>query len=176
MIKNVFLLAIICFSLIAFSVPEKIEKKANVAISKFLGTDNFQKEMIVVSEAANKDTSTLFSEDNFFKIVSEEKHVGYGYIGNAPSKTATYDYLVLFDTNWIITKSKVLVYREEYGGEIGSKRWLRQFTGATVGGKPLRYNQEIIPISGATISVQSMTKAMNELLKDISYLTASKQI
>ena len=62
-----------------------------------------------------------------------------------------------------------MVYREDYGGEIGSKRWLKQFIGKTQNDE-LRYGDNIAAISGATISVQVMTKAMNDLLKSIKTL------
>ena len=55
--------------------------------------------------------------------------LGYAFIDKAPSKTDEFDYLVLFDENLIIKKAKVLMYREDYGGEIGSRRWLKQFIG-----------------------------------------------
>jgi hypothetical protein len=154
----------------AFSVPQKLLKKADKVISKFYETDNFKKETISISEVLNDATPTNFADERLFKIVVDGTHQGYGYIGNAPSKTATYDYLVLFDNQFIITKSKVLIYREEYGGEIGSKRWLRQFIGASSKSEELVYNTDIIPIAGATISVRTMTKAMNDLLKSISIL------
>jgi len=170
------LLTLVCITICtAFSIPEKIEKKADRIISKFYETENFKKEIIKISEGLNQETLSGFSEGNLFAISSEGKKLGYGYIGNAPSKTATFDYLVLFDNDFIITKSKVLVYREEYGGEIGSKRWLKQFNGASAASDELKYNEEIIPISGATISVRSMTKAMNDLLKSIAVLQ-KKQI
>jgi len=69
----------------------------------------------------------------------------------------------------VVTKSKVLIYREEYGGEIGSKRWLKQFIGKTKDDS-VQHGIDIIAISGATISTQSMTKAMNELLESIKIL------
>jgi hypothetical protein len=159
----------------AFFVPEKISKKADKVIAKFYKTADFSKEVLVISENFNAETVADFSKENLFKITSEGKHIGYGYIGNAPSKTATFDYLILFDINFIITKSKVLIYREEYGGEIGSKRWLRQFTGASFE-KQFTYNQDIIPISGATISVQSMTRSMNSLLEGIAFLKKNRQL
>ncbi len=84
--------------------------------------------------------------------------------------------MILFDTNFIITKSKVLVYREEYGGAIGSKRWLKQFNGHSATSSELIYGKTIVPISGATISVRSMTKAMNNLLKSIGILQELKVI
>ena len=154
----------------AFTVPEKVAKKADKVIGKFYDTELFYKEMVVVSEANNAGTLSEFGEENLFKIMRAEEFLGYGYIGNAPSKTASFDYLVLFEENFVITKSKVLIYREEYGGEIGSKRWLRQFIGKTSTSPELEYNVDIIPISGATISVRSMTRAMNELLQSIGKL------
>jgi Na+-translocating ferredoxin:NAD+ oxidoreductase RnfG subunit len=176
MFKTLLFLFGICFGLVSFSIPDKIEKKADKVISKFLDTENFQKKTIIISEALEGKTTSEFKNGNLFSITSEGKKIGYGYIGNAPSKTATFDYLVLFDTNFIITKSKVLVYREEYGGEIGSKRWLQQFDGESSKSSELKYNQEIIPISGATISVRSMTRAMNDLLQSIAILQKEKAI
>jgi Na+-translocating ferredoxin:NAD+ oxidoreductase RnfG subunit len=176
MFKTLLFLFGICFGLVSFSIPDKIEKKADKVISKFLDTENFQKKTIIISEALEGKTTSEFKNGNLFSITSEGKKIGYGYIGNAPSKTATFDYLVLFDTNFIITKSKVLIYREEYGGEIGSKRWLQQFEGESSKSSELKYNQEIIPISGATISVRSMTRAMNDLLQSIAILQKEKAI
>lgn len=170
MIKNLLFFFGILLFCSGFAVPQKTQKKADKVIAKFFDIEDFSKEFISVSESDNESTISEFDTDNFFKIFEGDSLLGYGYIGNAPSKTATYDYLVLFDTDFIITKSKVLIYREEYGGEIGSKRWLRQFDGKTPASEELRYNQEIIPISGATISVRSMTLAMNNLLKSLNQL------
>ncbi|MDC8006353.1 FMN-binding protein [Aureisphaera galaxeae] len=168
--KRILVLTVFSLCFMAFSVPKKIAKKADKVIAKFYETDDFTKKPIVISEEANQDTPSHFGTDNFFVIESEGNFLGYGYIGNAPSKTATYDYLVLFDKDFIVAKSKVLIYREEYGGEIGSKRWLKQFNGKPAGHSELKYEKDIIPISGATISVRSMTKAMNDLLKSLGTL------
>ncbi len=160
----------------AFTIPEKIEKKADKVIAKFYETESFSKQEVSISEAMNEMTSAEFKDGNLFQIISENERLGYGYIGTAPSKTATYEYLILFDSDFIITKSKVLIYREEYGGEISSRRWLRQFDGAAAGGKELKYNEDIIPISGATISVRSMTRAINEVLESIMILKTQKEL
>ncbi len=95
------------------------------------------------------------------------------YLSEAPSKTAQFDYLVLLDKDLIVLKTKVLMYREEYGGEIGSKRWLRQFEGKKSGDE-LHYGDNIMAISGATISVRSMTNAMNNLLQSLKILHSKK--
>lgn len=170
MFHKVIFFSCILIVLSAFSIPAKVEKKAAKTITKFYDIENFSKENISISETLNAQTTSDFSEGRLFKISEGDTFLGYGYIGNAPSKTATYDYLVLFDKDFIITKSKVLIYREEYGGEIGSKRWLKQFIGSAAGAKKLVYNDDIIPISGATISVQSMTLAINNLLASLKKL------
>ena len=69
--------------------------------------------------------------------------------------------MVLFDESKTIKLVKVLVYRENYGGEIGSKRWLRQFIGLN---KP---KYMVDAISGATISVHSMKMSINNLIKEL---------
>ena len=154
----------------SFLVPEKVEKKANKVIIKHYDVKDFEKEIITISEEFNSMLSLEFGNENFFKIHSQELFLGYGYIGNAKAKSTTFDFLVIFDKDLIIEKMKVLIYREEYGGEISSKRWLRQFNGISSSSPELIYNKDIIPISGATISVRSMTIAINDLIKSIRTL------
>ena len=175
-VKNLFLISVIVLGLFAFKVPERVMKKADKVISKFYEIDDFSKESIIFSQETNSKTLSKFGEDNFFKIFKEENLLGYGYIGRALSKTADFDYLVLFDSQFVITKSKVLIYREEYGGEIGSKRWLKQFIGKFSDSPELIAGKTIVPISGATISVKSMTNAINDLLKSIKVLQDLKKI
>lgn len=110
-----------------------------------------------------------FDDNNLLEIMAENQLVGYAYISKAPSKTDLFDYLILLDGNLTIVKAKVLAYREDYGGEIGSKRWLKQFIGKTQNDE-LKYQENIVAISGATISVRSMTDAVNDLLKSLKIL------
>ena len=173
--KTFTILLVVLFSLTTVAQNRTI-KRADKEISKFYETKIFVKDEIVISESFNSQTSGNFNEGSLFKIRTNEGFLGYGYLGSAMGKAAKFDYLVLFDEQFIITKSKVLVYREEYGGEIGSKRWLKQFEGKASSSKELIYNQDIIPISGATVSVQAMTKAINDLLKSIRILQDLKEI
>jgi Na+-translocating ferredoxin:NAD+ oxidoreductase RnfG subunit len=167
-IFSILLVATLCLN---SAVPQRAMKKANKEISKFYEIDDFTKSILVISDENNQATPSNFGTDNFFKIMQNETFIGYAYIGNAPSKTATFDYLVLFDKDFIVTKSKVLIYREEYGGEIGSKRWLKQFIGKKEGDNVL-HGQDIIAIAGATISTTSMTRAMNNLFESLKILNS----
>ena len=174
MLKRILLVSICFVSLTAFVVPEKVLHKADKIIGKYYEIDDFSKEYIEFSEEIYSHLPSDFSQQNLFRITKNDELLGYGYIGNAPSKTATYDYLVLFDEKWIITKSTVLIYREEYGGEIGSRRWLKQFIGGSYLTSNFELNKNIIPISGATISVRTMTNAINDLLISLGKLQELK--
>lgn len=169
-IKIVFLIIISIFLVSFSSLSDRVTKKVDKEILKFYEIEDFKKDFIFIPQDASKQILAKFDENNFFKIRDDNKILGYAYIGNAPSKTATFDYLVLFDNDFIITKSKVLIYREEYGGEIGSKRWLKQLIGKTQNDQ-LVYGDNIAAISGATISVRSITKSINNLLKSIKVLS-----
>lgn len=173
---SVVVLLVVTFTLTSFTNhSKKIEKKVNKEITTHFGTEEFSTEVIKISDADNSTVKSEFGKDNLLKIVSADGLLGYAYIGNAPSKTATFDYLVIFDENFSIVRSKVLIYREDYGGEIGSKRWLKQFVGKSMDDQ-ISFPGDIDAISGATISVRSMTRALDTLLKSIKALHLNKVI
>lgn len=58
---------------------------------------------------------------------------------------------------------QILVYREPRGGEVAREFFLRQYRGKSIG-DPIRLNRDIINISGATISVQSVNAAVRKSL------------
>jgi len=163
----VFLLIIVALG--SFGLPQKINKKVNKEITSVFGITDFSTNTIIVSSEVNTLLPTKIKEDNLFQILKEEKTIGYFYIGKAPSKTDQFDYMVIFDTDLNVRKAKVLIYREDYGNEIGSKRWLKQFIGKT-GADNLKYGVNVDAISGATISARSMTIAVNRLLKSVTIL------
>ena len=157
------------FSIPSLNVSQSHTKKIEKEIKKEWQIENFSMQAIAVSSAVNQQLPIKISNNNLFKIVKDNQVFGYAFVNSAPSKTATFDYLVLLDKNRVINHTKVLVYREEYGGEIGSKRWLKQFLGKTENDR-LEYKNNIDAISGATISVRSMTNAMDNFLKTVKIL------
>jgi len=153
----------------SFALAENIQQKVDKEIKAAYNIEEFEFDAILVSSEIAKDLPSIFGRDNFYAIKIDSTLLGYAYIGNGPTKTDTFDYLVLFDNDLIVKKAKVLVYREDYGGEIGSKRWLKQFIGKSPNDE-LKYGDNIAAISGATISVKSMTLAINKLLQSIKIL------
>ncbi|MDO5981791.1 FMN-binding protein [Flavivirga spongiicola] len=166
--KYISLLSVLLL-LMSFGLPKNIQKKVDKEIKNTFSVETFKFTGVAISSDISKNLPSKFEEDNLFKIEANNTFLGYAYLSQASSKTAQFDYLVLLDKDLIVLKSKVLIYREEYGGEIGSKRWLKQFIGKK-GGDTLRYGDNIMAISGATISVRSMTNAMNNLLESLKIL------
>jgi hypothetical protein len=161
----------LAISFFSFQIPNKIQKRIDKEIREVYQVEEFSFEAFQISEEITKIVPSKFDEDNLFKITANNLFLGYAYIAKARSKTAKFDYLVLLDTDLVVKKAKVLVYREEYGGEISSKRWLKQFIGKSKN-DTVKYQEDIIAISGATISVRSMTKAMNDLLESLKILNS----
>lgn len=132
-------------------------------------TENFEMEEISVPAEMREKLPVEIGSKNLFRIKSDGKIIGHAYLGEAPSKKRMFDYAVFFDENLIIKKSKVLIYREDFGRQIGTRRWLSQFDGMAAGAQ-IEYGKDIAAISGATISATSMTRAINDVLKSIAIL------
>lgn len=124
----------------------KLESKAQKYLGKYYDKDVF------IVEQRDVTNGKLYYISNTSDIL---------YIGKSPSRFEDFDFMVLFDENKTIKLVKILVYREDYGGEIGSKKWLRQFIGWK---EPKPF---VDAISGATISVHSIKTSINTLLKEI---------
>ncbi len=168
-----FVLFIASFSLLSFVIPKNVQKKVTKEISKTFEVEAFDLEGIKISKDVNDLLVRKIEGVRLFKIVVKNELIGYAYVDKAPSKTDEFDYLILLDKDLIIVKTKVLIYREDYGGEIGSKRWLKQFNGKTSKDK-LKYQKDIMAISGATISASSMTIAVNTFLQNLAILHQNK--
>jgi len=152
-----------------FGLPKKVAKKVVKEVEKTFEVSEISFISVEVSDELNNSLPSKITENNFNGIYKNDDLIGYVFVDQAPSKTAKFDYLVLFDSKLRVINSKVLVYREEYGGEIGSKRWLKQFLGMS-GTDRVDHESNIDGISGATISVRSMTNAMDDLLQTVGIL------
>jgi hypothetical protein len=112
-----------------------------------------------------RNTSSL-EATRFFKI----NDLGYLAFDQAPSKFHKFEYYIIFDTKGEIVKVEVLNYNENYGAEICNKRWLKQFHQINTSSF-FTYNTTVDGISGATLSVQSIsTHIWNVTEKLKSYL------
>lgn len=79
-----------------------------------------------------------------------------------------FDYMVILNKDLSVKKVKILVYDGEYGYEITSKLWLKQFIGYF--GGDLKYGTDVQAISGATVSAQSIMDDIQVLMKSAKEL------
>lgn len=151
-------------------IPKSYLKKIDKEVFGLFDITSYEKQLVEIDKEVLVQMSPDFDPVGFFSIEVNDERLGYFYYGTALSKADEFDYVVIFDRELIIKKVKILAYREDYGGEISSKRWLRQFDGKS-SGDVLKLGAEIKGISGATISALSMTTAVNSLLNNVSKLS-----
>lgn len=103
----------------------------------------------------------------YYKVFSSDVLIAHLILDEAPGKVDSFSYMVLFSPQGIIENVSVLQYRENYGGEIASKRFLKQYIGKK-NGESMEYLQDIDGISGATISVRAINHGIKQNSLDIS--------
>lgn len=72
-------------------------------------------------------------------------------------------YAVGLDARGAVRGIEILEYRESYGSEIRGAEWRAQFTGKT-SASPLRLDEDIQNIGGATLSSRHITEGVKRLL------------
>jgi len=175
--ENKFLIslwAVLCtaFLFLGFAdakINPRLQQKLHSAVQNTFELEEFELVHLPIDAQTNENTLVELGGENLFEIHSMEQLKGYVYLGQAPSMKQVFDYVVLFNTDLSIKKAKVLIYREDYGRQIGSQRWLKQFIGKTPE-DVLDYGTDIDAIAGATISAKSMNKAVNEVLSSMRLL------
>ncbi len=171
--NNIIILFVSIFFLVAFKPLNGFEKQIIKEIEKTFLINDFSTASISVTNNLKNELPLNITDSNFKKIISNKNAIGYYYTGKAFGKVDYFDYLVIFNLNLSIKKIKILAYREDRGGEIGSKRWLKQFVGKTHLNS-FEYNKDIMGISGATISAKSITNQLDKLMKTIQILQLKK--
>jgi hypothetical protein len=106
-----------------------------------------------------------FPEDVFEVYIGETgtQVDGYALVQNTIGKHKPMTYMVGVDARGHVSNVELLVFREARGSEVRTKRFNVQYEGKTVL-DPVRINKDIINISGATMSVRSMTAGIKRVL------------
>ena len=130
------------FKVFDWEYDKKYNSVINNSITKIFNTQTYQLEELKGINAS-------------YTIKNKEKILGYIIVADAPSKFHQFDYYIVFDEKVNILKIEILKYRENYGAEICSRRWLKKFINISTNDYP-EYNKKIDGISGATISVNSI--------------------
>jgi hypothetical protein len=106
-----------------------------------------------------------FPEDAFDVYIGETgtQIDGYALVQHTIGKHKPMTYMVGVDARGHVSNVELLVFREARGSEVRTKRFNVQYEGKTVL-DPVRINKDIINISGATMSVRSMTAGIKRVL------------
>jgi hypothetical protein len=106
-----------------------------------------------------------FPEDVFDVYIGETgmQVDGYALVQNTIGKHKPMTYMVGVDARGRVSNVELLVFREARGSEVRTKRFNVQYEGKTVL-DPVRINKDIINISGATMSVRSISAGVKRVL------------
>ena len=98
----------------------------------------------------------------YWNISNNDTTIAYALMDNVLGKSMLITFLVILNNEGNILASEVIKYREAYGGEVGNKNWLAQFTHFS-DTSDFKLGKNIDGISGATISVNSLSKAIQKI-------------
>jgi Na+-translocating ferredoxin:NAD+ oxidoreductase RnfG subunit len=181
-----------CISLLLIPLPARGERIWDAELKRFLTEqemthaevflteDEALKLMFPKSDRIRKDVIRLtpetkaqieerigwrFPEQDFEVHIAETgAHIdGYIVLQNTIGKHKPMTYMVGVDNQGQVSDVELLVFREARGSEVRTKRFNSQYEGKTVL-DPVRINKDIINISGATMSVRSISAGVKRVL------------
>jgi len=173
--KIVIVICVLISSLLlsAADYPKSIQKKIDRTLVKL-----YPKQLVELKDMDVSDTLiSAYSSVRNVKVShlkTAESELGYACFASSKGKNDYFDYMVIFDTDLLVKKVVVLVYRSTYGGEIMSRSWLKQFIGKSKG-ESMEMDKDIDGISGATLSAPSITQGIKELSLLISDINQNKE-
>jgi Na+-translocating ferredoxin:NAD+ oxidoreductase RnfG subunit len=106
-----------------------------------------------------------FPEESFraFKAETDGKVDGYAVIQETIGKHRPITYIVGVTPQGKVFDVEIMVYRESKGSEVRRKRFNAQYEGKTAQ-DPISINKDIINITGATMSVRSVSAGVKRAL------------
>lgn len=146
----------------------------------FPKSDSIRSEVITLTEDQKRQIEERigwhFPETTFDCFIGKTKGIldGWAFIQNTIGKHKPMTYMVGVGPDGEVTNVEILIYRESRGSEVSKKRFNYQYQGKTVH-DPIRINRDVINISGATMSVRSMSAGVKRalVLADELYLKSN---
>ncbi|MDE3242798.1 MAG: FMN-binding protein [Nitrospirota bacterium] len=135
----------------------------------FPNSERIRKEVLRLSPDQKRLVESIigwkFPEEAFEVYLGETGSTvdGYAMVQNTIGKHKPMTYMVGVDNKGRVINVELLVFRESRGSEVGTKRFNYQYEGKTVL-DPIRINKDIINISGATMSVRSMSAGVKRVV------------
>lgn len=89
----------------------------------------------------------------------DQEVVGYAVFDEERGEHEMIDFATFFDASGKVVRTEVVAYREAYGSEIRRETFRKQFLGRSAA-SGFKLGQDIDAISGATLSSESMSRAV----------------
>lgn len=141
----------------AFSSLKKIFGDSISIVRERVKLSGEEKQIIIAKTQWAIDSVTVYA------CKARDSVVGYGIVDNVRGKTQLITYLVAVNAKIEVEDIDILGYRESYGGEVAYESFRKQFRQKTIN-DDLKPGKDIKNISGATISVRSITIGVRRIL------------
>jgi hypothetical protein len=127
-------------------------------------TDKIWKDREVGLQAVVSDHSSAnYSlHDSFFRLSDDSSLLGYLVVSAAKGRFDHFEFMMVYTNDFEVVEIRILVYRSEYGSQVASRGWLKQFYGFPPE-KPYIYGYDVDALSGATFSAKSLTVQVNRI-------------
>jgi len=169
--KKIIIILIFINLIIASEIKDKTINTINQFYQQEIKINKFK---YSVSKKIKKEIQSLtkqkfYRDQIFYWTIKINDELHYALMDNTIGKTMPITFLVIFNEKQEVIHSKIIKYREGYGGEISGKKWLSQFNGMR-NDSLYKHGKEIDGISGATLSVKSFTKGISKLSLLLPYI------
>lgn len=102
-------------------------------------------------------------EQPIWQVMAGGKPVGWFVLDEVYGKHEFITYAVALDASGAVRSVEILDYRETHGGQIVNPKWRAQFVGKRYGA-PLKLDQDVQNISGATLSCKHISEGVRRVL------------
>jgi hypothetical protein len=153
------------FSIVIAGLVEETGNRIQILMGK---SAIIEHHIIQIPDSIQIEISNIVKQ-NFFRdqlhvwhITNEDSLNAIAILDNVIGKSMPITFFVIFTTLSQIQHVEIVKYRESYGGEIKSRRWLDQFKNRDTS-SDFKIGKDINGISGATLSANSISHGVNKL-------------
>lgn len=117
----------------------------------------------IKKEVENQVKQKFYRDKLYYWTISQAGIIiAYAFLDNVIGKSMPITFMVILNLDGKIINANLVKYREAYGSEVGSEGWLKQFINLN-NNSSYDIGKDIDGISGATISVKSMSKGIKKI-------------
>ena len=176
---------LVCFLTLTVGAEEEeyvervfLTKKQALQLA-FPGVKKVKKKKVWLSDAQTAAIQKILGDQikynerrvtHYFGLNDAGQPVGAMTIGNEIGRSYPITFMVVINPNGTVKDVEIMVYREPHGWEVRFESFLSQFFGRN-GGDPF---DNINNITGATLSVRSMTKGVKKAVTEFQVIYKDK--